>query len=139
MFIESESKKVGNLRVPEALIEAMRASPCIDLQLPDEERVALLMEDYDFFVQDSEHFCQRLEALSELRGKAVVGEWVEKVRAGQTREVVLALLRLHYDPTYAASIARNFQQFPQALVCRLESGCADAMRSAASDLMVRTG
>ena len=139
VFIESESKKVGNLRVPEALIEAMRASPCIDLQLPDEERVALLMEDYDFFVQDSEHFCQRLEALSELRGKAVVGEWVEKVRAGQTREVVLALLRLHYDPTYAASIARNFQQFPQALVCRLESGCADAMRSAASDLMVRTG
>ncbi|MBE0587008.1 MAG: tRNA 2-selenouridine(34) synthase MnmH, partial [Hydrogenophaga sp.] len=72
VFIESESKKVGNVRVPDALIDAMRASPCIDLQLSDEERVALLLEDYDFFVQDSAHFCQRLEALTELRGKAVV-------------------------------------------------------------------
>ena len=70
MFVESESKKVGNLRVPDALIEAMRASPCIDLQLPDEERVELLMEEYDFFVKDSDHFCQRLEALTELRGRA---------------------------------------------------------------------
>lgn len=138
VFIESESKKVGNLRVPDALIDAMRASPCIDLQLPDEERVALLMEDYHFFVQDSEHFCQRLEALTELRGKAVVGEWIEKVQAGQTQEVVLALLKLHYDPTYAASIARNFQQFPQALVCQLDSGSVEAMASAARGLMARS-
>lgn len=138
VFIESESKKVGNLRVPDALIDAMRASPCIDLQLPDEERVALLMEDYDFFVTDSDFFCQRLEALTELRGKAVVGEWIEQVRAGRTREVVLALLKQHYDPTYAASIARNFQQFPQAQVCRLARGSVDAMASAASGLMTRS-
>jgi tRNA 2-selenouridine synthase len=136
VFIESESKKVGNLRVPDALIDAMRASPCIDLQLPDEERVALLMEDYDFFVTDSDFFCQRLEALTELRGKAVVGEWIDKVRAGRTREVVPELLKLHYDPTYAASIARNFQQFPQALVCRLDSGSVEAMASAAASLLM---
>jgi tRNA 2-selenouridine synthase len=135
VFIESESKKVGNLRVPDALIDAMRASPCIDLQLPDDERVALLMEDYDFFVKDSDFFCQRLEALTELRGKAVVGEWIEKVRAGRTREVVLALLKLHYDPTYAASISRNFQQFPQAQICRLDRGSTEAMSSAALGLM----
>ncbi|MBU4322207.1 MAG: tRNA 2-selenouridine(34) synthase MnmH, partial [Gammaproteobacteria bacterium] len=84
VYIESESKKVGNVRVPDALIDAMRASPCIDLQLSDGERVALLLEDYDFFVQDSAHFCQRLEALTELRGKAVVEGWIAQVQAGQT-------------------------------------------------------
>ena len=135
VFIESESKKVGNLRVPDALIDAMRASPCIDLQLPDEERVALLMEDYDFFVKDSEFFCQRLQALTELRGKAVVGDWIEKVRAGRTQDVVLELLRQHYDPTYAASIAKNFVQFPQARVCQLGNGSVEAMASAALILM----
>lgn len=138
VFIESESKKVGNLRVPDALIDAMRASPCIDLQLPDEERVALLMEDYDFFVTDSGHFCQRLEALTELRGKAVVGEWIEKVRAGRTREVVLELLQLHYDPTYAASIARNFTQYGEARVCQPADRSAQAMASAATRLMARS-
>jgi hypothetical protein len=50
--VESESRKVGNLAVPDALIERMRASACLQLELPDEERVALLLEDYDFFVKD---------------------------------------------------------------------------------------
>lgn len=119
VYVESESKKVGNVRVPEALIEAMRASPCIDLHLPDAERVALLLEDYSFFVRDSEHFCNRLEALTELRGKLVVNAWIEQVRAGQTPAVVLDLLRQHYDPTYAQSIARNFVQYAQAQHCDL--------------------
>ena len=56
VYVESESKKVGNVRVPDALIDAMRASPCIDLRLSDEERVALLLEDYDFFVKDPVSF-----------------------------------------------------------------------------------
>ena len=134
VFVESESKKVGNLRVPDALIDAMRASPCIDLQLADEERVALLMEDYDFFVKDGEHFCQRLEALTELRGKAVVGDWTDKVRTGHTREVVLDLLITHYDPTYAASIERNFTQFGQATACRLTDRSTQSMTAAAQAL-----
>lgn len=135
VFVESESKKVGNLRVPDALIEAMRASPCIDLQLPDDERVALLMEDYDYFVRDSEFFCRRLEALTELRGKAVVQAWTDQVRGGQTRAVVRELLQRHYDPTYAASIARNFAQFAQAEVCALADGSPASLQDAARRLI----
>ena len=48
VFVESESKKVGNVAVPEALIARMRESECIRLELADDERVALLMEDYAF-------------------------------------------------------------------------------------------
>ena len=33
VFVESESKKIGDLRVPEALIQRMRASPCLWLEL----------------------------------------------------------------------------------------------------------
>ena len=29
VFVESESKKIGDLRVPEALVERMRAAPCL--------------------------------------------------------------------------------------------------------------
>lgn len=134
VFVESESKKVGNVRVPEALIDAMRESPCIDLQLPDPERVALLLEDYDFFVKDPDFFCQRLEALTELRGKAVVGEWIAKVRSGHTPEVVLDLLVQHYDPLYTASIQRNFRQYGTATPCSLHSRHPPAMSSAARSL-----
>jgi tRNA 2-selenouridine synthase len=114
VYVESESRKVGNVAVPEALIAAMRASPCLRLELPLAQRVALLMEDYDFFVQDRDLFCQRLEALTQLRGKEVVHAWQALVRAGQVEQVVYELLARHYDPGYAASIARNFSQFQQA-------------------------
>ncbi|MGI9218024.1 MAG: tRNA 2-selenouridine(34) synthase MnmH [Hydrogenophaga sp.] len=135
VFVESESKKVGNVRVPDALIEAMRESPCIDLQLSDEERVALLLEDYDFFVKDPDFFCQRLEALTELRGKAVVGEWIEKVKAGETAEVVLDLLTRHYDPMYAQSIERNFKQYGNALPCVLKDRSPEALSERARSLL----
>jgi tRNA 2-selenouridine synthase len=135
VYVESESKKVGNVRVPEALMDAMRASPCVDLQLNDEERVALLLEDYDFFVKDPEAFCARLGALTELRGKAVVAGWTDKVREGRTPEVVLELLTGHYDPMYAQSISRNFTQFAQAQSWVLSDRSPASLASAARALM----
>lgn len=114
VFVESESRKVGNLAVPDALIERMRESPCLRLELPDDERVALLLEDYDFFVQDQALFCDRLQALAELRGKAVVQGWQAQVAAGEIEDVVRELLLKHYDPGYASSIARNFKGYADA-------------------------
>ena len=114
VFIESESKKVGNVAVPTSLVETMRQSPCLNLMLPDAERVALLLEDYDFFVRDVAHFCERLQVLAEFRGKAVVDAWQASVRAGNIEPVVHDLLTQHYDPSYLQSMQRNFPQFKAA-------------------------
>jgi tRNA 2-selenouridine synthase len=114
VYIESESKKVGNLAVPASLIETMRASPCLRLELSDDERVRLLLEDYAFFVADPQLFCERLDALVTLRGRGVVEGWQAQVRAGAVEPVVRELLLHHYDPGYAASIERNFKQYASA-------------------------
>jgi tRNA 2-selenouridine synthase len=114
VFVESESRKVGNVAVPDALIQRMRASPCLRLDLSLDERVALLLEDYDFFVRDPKLFCERLAALSELRGKSVVEGWQARVNAGQLDTVVRELLEKHYDPGYSASIVRNFAHYADA-------------------------
>lgn len=135
VYVESESKKVGNVSVPDALIEAMRASPCIDLQLAEDERVALLLEDYDWFVRNPAFFCERLSALTELRGRAVVQGWQDAVQAGRTREVVRELLVSHYDPMYAASIQRNFRRYPDALKAVASDRSPGAMAQVASRLI----
>lgn len=135
VFVESESKKVGDVRIPDALMDAMRASPCIALHLPNEERVTLLMEDYDCFVNDAEFFCQRLQVLTELRGKKMVSGWVKKVRAGRTREVVMDLLEQHYDPSYAVSMTNNFRQHASARTCQPVDRSPLAMRHAADELI----
>ncbi len=134
VFVESESKKVGNVAVPDGLILAMRASPCIRLELPDDERVALLLEDYPWFAQQPDFFCERLEALTQLRGRELVQQWQEAVRAGRTAEVVRELLVHHYDPMYAASIRRNFAQWETARAARASDRSAAAMDHLARDL-----
>lgn len=135
VFIESESKKVGNVAVAMPLIDAMRASPCLNLTLPDSERVALLIEDYDFFVRNTELLCERLDVLIEFRGRAMVEAWKQSVRAGAIEPVVQALLSEHYDPGYLQSMRRNFSLFPQAQTLSPSDHSAEAMAALASQMI----
>ena len=134
VFVESESRKVGNLSIPESLMDAMRDSPCFELQLSLDERVALLMEDYPFFVNDPALFCHRLDALVALRGKAVVEAWKAHVHAGHIDTVVRELLTLHYDPTYASSMLRNFTHNGKATACVAANRSSQALREVARHL-----
>ena len=135
VFIESESKKVGNVVLPLSLVDAMRQSPCLNLVLPDAQRVALLLEDYDFFVRDVEHFCSRLQVLSEFRGKVLVERWQAAVRAGDFQTVVQELLTQHYDPAYLQSIRRNFAQFEQAPIISPDGYSMQAMENLAARML----
>jgi tRNA 2-selenouridine synthase len=139
VFVESESRKVGNLSIPESLMLAMRDSPCFELQLSLDERVALLMEDYKFFVDDQDLFCHRLDALVALRGKAVVEAWKELVHTGHIDQVVRDLLVLHYDPTYASSMVRNFTQTGQATACVADNRHPHSLRQVAQALCLQVG
>jgi tRNA 2-selenouridine synthase len=133
VYVESESKKVGDLRVAEALVERMRSAPCLWLELALERRVDLLMEDYDFFVKDTAAFCERLDALRVLRGHEVVNAWQEAARAGRPVEVVRDLLVTHYDPIYLQSMRRNFAKMGTPLL-RLEWDGSEAGLAAAARL-----
>jgi tRNA 2-selenouridine synthase len=135
VYVESESKKVGNVAVPEGLIAAMRASPCLRLDLPENERVALLLEDYDFFVKDIGFFCERLGALTEARGKATVQDWQARARSGDVPSVVQELLVQHYDPAYLQSIRRNFAKYETARVLAPRSHTTAAMAELAASLL----
>ena len=135
VYIESESKKVGNVAVPEALIAAMRISPCLQLELAEDERVALLLEDYDFFVKDIAFFCDRLSALTEARGKETVQNWQARARSGDVAAVVRELLVKHYDPVYLQSMRRNFEHYATARVLAPRDHTAAAMSELAQALL----
>ena len=138
VFVEAESRKVGNVALPDALIDAMRASPCLRVELPRDERVALLLEDYPFFVSDPDFFCERLGTLVELRGRAVIDGWKALVAAGQTETVVRELLDQHYDPGYAASTRRNFARFDQAVAVPLADRSPASLARASAEILART-
>ena len=131
VFVESESKKVGNLRVPDAVMERMRASPCISLTLSRPNRVRLLMEDYRHFAEDASILNAQLDHLVQLHGRAKIDAWHALANSGAMPELVDQLLVEHYDPAYLRSIDRNFAQFGEAQVLELaDIGEGDFLRAA---------
>jgi tRNA 2-selenouridine synthase len=119
VFIESESKKVGNLRVPEMLMERMRSSPCFAVALARPDRVRLLLEDYAHFIADPALLNTQLACLTYVHGRELVAYWQQLSLSGRIEELVDALLLKHYDPAYAQSIKRNFDQFSEAQILDL--------------------
>jgi tRNA 2-selenouridine synthase len=133
VFVESESKKVGNLRVPDAVMTRMRASPCIALSLSRPNRVRLLMEDYDHFCADPTTLNTQLDCLVQLHGREKIDNWHAMANGGQMPQLVDELLVGHYDPAYVRSIDRNFAQYGEARVLELpDIGAADFLAAARS-------
>ena len=135
VFVESESKKVGNVAIHSTLVEAMRRSTCVMLELDLPERVALLLEDYSYFVENPDHFCSRLDALTAQKGKVCIEAWKASVLKGDVASVVRALLVEHYDPVYLQSIERNFSEFGAAQHLRPNDRSAYAMTALARQLL----
>jgi tRNA 2-selenouridine synthase len=108
VFVESESKKIGNLHTPDALLARMRASPCLNLHASTPVRVRLLKEEYAHFLADPAQLERQLDCLINLRGHAQVDAWKTLARAGEWDQLVAELLELHYDPAYARSLGKNY-------------------------------
>ena len=138
IYVESESKKIGNLRVPEVLMETMRNSPCIVVDLPRQDRIALLKEEYAFFLREPERLKKNLRRLIKLHGEAVISEWETLADNGRWDELVEVLLDKHYDPAYTRSIRRNYTRFDDAQHLQVRSSDWAEFQRAARGLHAST-
>jgi tRNA 2-selenouridine synthase len=135
VYVESESKKIGNLRVPEKLMDKVRASACVHLQTSIADRVALLIEDYPHLVADSTLLGSQLDHLVALHGHAKIGTWRDMAQTGEIPKLVEELLTQHYDPAYLRSIERNFSGYSQARLLTLEDISGGAFVKATQELL----
>ena len=121
VYVEGESRKIGQLQVPEALMQAMRASACVRLEADVATRVALLMDEYRHFFSERRALDAQLDCLAGLHGKAVVETWKALAARGAWETLVARLLEEHYDPAYRRSSERNFARLARAEVLRVAS------------------
>lgn len=136
VFVESESRKIGRITVPEALFEAMRSrGDCLWIAMPEAARVELLLQDYGHFSADPDGFCRALDGLVELRGRARVEGWQSRARAGDWAGVFAELMREHYDPGYERSLRGHFPALARARHIELADGSAACMTEAARALI----
>jgi tRNA 2-selenouridine synthase len=135
VFVEGESKKIGQLQVPEALIAAMRGSPCVVLDTAMEARVDLLLNEYRHFIENPAALDAQLDCLVGLYGREKIAAWKSLAARGEWHAFVKALLVEHYDPAYRRSSTRNFSQLAQAESLSIERSNLEAFDEAARALL----
>ncbi len=121
VFVEGESKKIGQLQVPEALMHAMRGSECVLLQAGRATRIALLSDEYRHFFTDPQSLYAQLDCLRGLYGERTIDDWKRLAAEGAWDTLVGSLLEDHYDPAYQRSASRNYARLDAAVELRLES------------------
>ncbi|MEO8848805.1 MAG: tRNA 2-selenouridine(34) synthase MnmH [Casimicrobiaceae bacterium] len=114
LFVESESKRIGRLQIPEMLLATMRTAPCIRIDTALPLRVEILLEDYAHFRRAPGLLNERVAPLAILHGKQTIERWQQASSAGEFASLAEELLTLHYDPSYARSIDRNFVRLASA-------------------------
>jgi tRNA 2-selenouridine synthase len=138
VFVESESRKVGRVQVPEALILAIRGSRVAVVDADVDVRSRFLLAEYEHFRQDVPALLALLEHLVPLHGAERIREWKGLVASDRWLELVERLLVEHYDPSYDRSMKRNFGRLDEAPRVRLE-GTDDAALERGAQALARLG
>lgn len=139
VYVESESRKVGELRVPQNLVERMWESPCLRVEATLPARVALLRAEYAHFIADPEALHQKLGHLTALRGAAAIARWRALTAAGDWDALVEDLLLEHYDPAYLRSMRLNYPHYDSADAVELEGIAVSDFAAAAARIVRATG
>lgn len=109
VFVEAESRRIGSLQVPDALILAMRAAPCLRIDACRPARTDFLLSDYAYFLERPQWLIGQLGHLRGLQSNDTLARWTALIEAGEFRTLVDELLEKHYDPLYQRSQEKNFR------------------------------
>src|SRR5712691_1677509 len=135
VFVEAESKKIGQLQVPAQLLDRMRKGECLRLEVPLPERVRFLVEEYRHFLEDPAALKEKLKCLTSRYGHAVIDRWIAQTDSGAWRELVADLLVTHYDPSYLRAAAQNYLHYDEARCLPLERLDQAEVARAATELL----
>jgi tRNA 2-selenouridine synthase len=116
VYVESESRRIGVLQLPDALLAGIRAGDCVRLDTAQALRITLLKEEYAHLLGDPAALAARFARLVPLHGHATTERWAAAAAAGDWDALVSELLARHYDPIYTRTMARNFPRIADGLV-----------------------
>jgi len=107
VWTEAESAKIGQVFCPKALLDMLRESVRIEVEVPMDDRVAYLHAHYRGWEARGAVLMSKLKWLNRRHGQKEIDAWRELADAGQWRELVRRLLEVHYDPAYRSALEKN--------------------------------
>lgn len=116
VYVEAESRKIGRIQIPDAMVEHMRASPCVAIDASRDARLEFLVRDYAYLGADVGELQQKIGFLKGLQSNETLERWKDLAARRDLYTLFAEFIDLHYDPLYRRSQNRNFARFPDAPV-----------------------
>jgi tRNA 2-selenouridine synthase len=105
VVIEGESRKIGNLHIPEGIMHIIKNSATILIRASIERRVEIILNEYTGNM-DSGVLIEIVKSLESRIGLKNVNNLIELFERGDLFEFARLILEKYYDPLYRHSIAR---------------------------------
>ncbi|WP_175873329.1 tRNA 2-selenouridine(34) synthase MnmH [Burkholderia sp. BCC0397] len=125
VFVESESRRIGLVQLPIALIEAFHAGPWVQVEAAHDERIAFLLDDYAHLFDEPDAFKAQLHRLIGLHSREEVTRWKGLIDAGARADLFTELIDKHYDPAYARTYRATYDKPNRALTFTFRPNAAD--------------
>ena len=138
VFVEAESRKIGQISLPTPLLERLRASPCIEIVASPEARLDYLLRDYVYLGDDGPRLAETLGQLHGLQANETITRWQAWAVAGELRPLFAELMALHYDPLYLRSQNGNYQRLRTAVQVEAVALDEAALLALATEIAERT-
>lgn len=103
VLVEGESARIGKVVIPDRIYQHKEKSGQLIMQLPLEERVKIILDDYNPEV-DHEAFVTAFERIRRRIHTPIAKATAEALEGRNYSEAVRNLLSYYYDPHYANSI-----------------------------------
>ena len=100
LILEDESRRIGNIHLPRDLWEAKQRGTFVEIVLPLEERVRIILEDYTSTQNWQEEAREALSRLKRYLGPQKSEEAFRLFDQGRYEELVEYLITHHYDRRY---------------------------------------
>lgn len=130
IYIESESRRIGQLTLPAALFQRMQESPCLQVEVPLDERIRFLCEDYRCYIDSPDLLLEKMKRLAPYHAKTLITHWNTLMEEGHYEELVKGLLLEHYDPLYWRSTHEHhahIDESPKLKISRLDEASLEAV------------
>jgi tRNA 2-selenouridine synthase len=114
VFVEAESRRIGSITLPLALLDTFHRGACVDAHLFD----------------DPASLKGQLQRMIGLHSRERVTGWQQLVDENRRAELAHELIERHYDPAYARSSHEHFVELPHALQLQFRPNDADVVEQA---------
>ena len=98
VFVEGESKRIGNVIIPEFLFKSMEAGIHIKIEADISYRVSNILEEY--VGKNNDEIIAALNLLRRHISSGKIDKYIEMVNSNDFEEVIRELMLKYYDPMY---------------------------------------